>query len=328
MDSIVVGIDISKQKFDANVLMGDSTHKHRTFNNNLEGFKKLITILPSDKNITVALEATGVYGENLCQYLYDNNVSVYLLNPAQVKFYAKSMMMRSKTDKVDSKIISLFIKEHFTSLIKWKPRSLFLNKLKNMHRCLEDIKTDRIRTLGRIEASQNTNMSGRNEALKTYKKQLKFLDLEIKNIMEKMIQIIQGSSILSKNYDLLVSIPGIGSLTAIGLLANLPEMDRFNHAKQLAAFAGLNPVIRESGSSVRSRGSISKYGSKHLRNLLFYPAMTAMRYNKTLNAFSQNLRKNKKCGKVVVVAVMRKLLHIIFGILKSGLSYQDAKKCV
>ena len=172
--SVTIGIDVSKLKFDVCILKSDGTKTHAAFDNKKSGFLKLYKLLKSESEKHFALEATGVYGENLCQYLHMKKQSVFLLNPVQTGYYAKCMMKRTKTDKCDAFIIAQFLNHHKDELIPWRPRSKTFNTIKNLHHCLQDLNDDRKRVLGRIEACSNTNQDGRAESLRYYKKQKQF----------------------------------------------------------------------------------------------------------------------------------------------------------
>ena len=146
--------------------------------------------------------------------------------------------------------------------------------------------------------------------------------VHIQKQIEKLNLVIRRLShddpVLTDMIDLLVSIPGIGETTAFQVLGELPDLSSFKCAKQLAAYAGLNPSIRTSGTSVKGKEKISKTGNKLLRKILFFPAMSVMRSSSSsIKTFIERLRQKGKKGKVIVVAVMRKLLHIVFGVLKT-----------
>jgi transposase len=320
MNTITIGIDISKKKFDVSISNLKTKKVNKVFNNDHRGFEQLKSMLPEESEVIAALEATGCYGENLTRFLYNNGIKVFVLNPAQVKSYAKSMLLRNKTDKVDCGVIADFITLHKERLQNWTPPIASFEKLRGLYRCSEDLKEDMIRVKGHIEACKNTDDLGKQEALITYNDQLEFI--EKNEVEKKMLSIIDESPELLHKFDLLSSIPCVGQKTAIAILAELPEISNFNNAKQLAAYAGLNPAIRESGSSVRGRGGISRIGSAHLRKLLFLPAMVALRYNPIIKEFGDRLKAKKKNGKVVIVAAMRKLLHIIFGVLKTNEAFK------
>ncbi len=315
---IVIGIDISKKKFDVNISNLKTKKISKIFSNDRSGFEQLKAMLPNKSEVIAALEATGCYGENLTRFLYNNGIKVFVLNPAQVKNYAKSTMLRTKTDKVDCKVIADFVSLHKDKLQNWTPPLASLEKLRGLYRCSEDLKEDMTRVIGRIEACKNTDDLGKQEALITYNDQLEFIEKNILEVEKKMLSIVNECQELSRKFVLLNSIPCVGQKTAMAILSELPDISSFNNAKQLTAYAGLNPAIRESGSSVRGKGRISHIGSAHLRKLLFLPAMTALRYNPIIKKFGDRLKAKQKNGKVVIVAAMRKLLHIIFGVLKTN----------
>ncbi len=148
------------------------------------------------------------------------------------------------------------------------------------------------------------------------------LDAEITKVEQRLRDHINQNPTLKNQRDLLVSIPGIADATAATLLAEIVEVRQFAGARQVAAFAGLVPRVRQSGSSVRGRACLSKVGSWRLRKALFYPAMVALRFNPVLMALQARLLAAGKNKKLIVGAAMRKLLEIAFGVLKSGQPFQ------
>lgn len=308
MNPLVIGIDISKQKFDCAFSTDGKTWKHKVFDNTPKGFESLAQELPNPDSVRAAMEATGRYGDALATYLYEKGCTVSVLNPAQIRYYAKSCLTRSKTDKVDARVIAEFALKHETT--PWKPLPETLQNVKALERYLETLKEDRTRVSNRLEAERNQQVRAHLEENK------QFIDQQIKQIQASLKEIAKTAPDINQSVTLLQSIPGIGETTAFGLLGELPDLSSFASPKQLAAYAGLNPNIRVSGTSVCGRGSVSKVGSRLLRKLLFFPAMAAMRYNPILRAFAERLREKGKKPIVILVAVMRKLLHIIFGVLK------------
>ncbi len=145
-----------------------------------------------------------------------------------------------------------------------------------------------------------------------------FLDKEVAAIKQQIQQHINHHPDLKSRRALLVSIPGIAETSAAAILAELGDVTQFTKARQVAAFAGLVPKIRHSGSSVRGRATLSKRGSARLRHALYYPAMTALRFNPLVRALRDRLKERGKAKMAVLGAAMRKLLHIVLGVLKSG----------
>jgi transposase len=191
--SITVGIDISKLKFDVCILKEDGSLRTETFKNNESGFKKLGYLIKRENSVYAGLESTGVYGENLCQFLYDKGYKVFLLNPSQTSYYAKCMMKRTKTDKCDSKNSAQFVNLHKGELNLWKPKPKEAKIAQKLFKCLQDLKEDKIRVQGRIEASSFSYQDGKSVDLKIYQKQKKGLEKQIEEVTEQIETLIEKS---------------------------------------------------------------------------------------------------------------------------------------
>ncbi len=146
---------------------------------------------------------------------------------------------------------------------------------------------------------------------------ISYLAQQIEKTRRQIKDHIDGNPGLKDKATLLESIPGIGATTAALLLAELGDISHFNNARQVAAFAGLVPRIRESGTSVRGRSRLSKVGSSRLRKSLYFPAITALRFNPLIKAFGLRLSVQGKSKMLIIGAAMRKLLHLAYGVLKS-----------
>lgn len=310
MNPVIIGIDISKQKFDCAFSLDGKTWHHKVFDNSIVGFEVFLKELGKHtlSSLHAVMEATGRYGEDLAEFLYAKGHTVSILNPAQIRYYSKSCLTRSKTDKVDSRLIAEFATKHETK--PWKPLSDEMKKLKAWERCLETFKQDRTQIINRLEQEKD------HEVRLLLEQRCGLIEQQIKSLEASMKDLLKEEGDIKQSVTLLESISGIGLTTAFSLLGELPDLSTFNSAKQLSAYAGLNPSIRSSGSSVRGRGALSKVGSKSLRKLLYFPAMAAMRHNPLLKEFAQRLKDKGKKPMVVIAAVMRKLLHIVFGVLK------------
>ncbi len=318
MNRVIIGIDISKRKFDVAYKDVDQKWQRGIFENTSEGFKIFLKFLSERKvkKCHVVMEATGRYGEDLTNFLYLSEHTISIVNPAQIKNYGRSLLKRSKTDKVDSQLIAEFAQRH--ELSEWKPLSPSLQTLKDQMRCLEAFKRDATQTANRLEHAKDSLVREMlQERLKHIQKQVDKITLSLQNLAKE-------DSLIAHHMALLMSIPGIGETTALHLLGELPDLSTFKCAKQLAAFAGLNPSIKTSGTSVRGKEAISKTGRKELRTLLFFPSMTVMRGSSSIKLFVEKLRAKGKKGKVIVTAVMRKILHIVFGVLKTQTPFQGA----
>ena len=310
---MVVGIDISKLKFDVILLLEDGKEKHKVFSNNQEGFKKLETWLTSFgvKEAPVCLEATGSYGEKVSLFLHQHGYKVSVVNPTRIKAYARSEGARVKTDKVDSGVIARFCKAQSPSL--WTPPSDAEQKLKDLYRCLQNLIEDKTKLSNRMG-----NLDENKSSYKIWEEMKSSVDKRIKDVEEQIKTLLKDHEEFGKKAALLETIPGVSQETAVAILSELPDVKTFESAREAAAFAGLTPSIRQSGTSVNGRGSLSKAGNAELRKALFMPTLVAKRYNPAIEKFCEQLTKKGKAKMVVVTAGMRKLLHIIFGVLKNN----------
>ncbi|MBA3814849.1 MAG: IS110 family transposase [Alphaproteobacteria bacterium] len=318
MNRIVVGIDISKGKFDAAYMATDHKWQKRVFENSLAGFKVFLSWL-KEKNVEschTVMEATGRYGEDLANFLFMAGHKVSIVNPAQIKYYSRSLLRRTKTDKVDSQLIAEFSQRH--ALSDWQPLSPSLQSLKDQVRCLEAFKKDATQASNRLEHAKDDIVK------KILEEHLNHIQNQIDRLILMIRKLARNDPVLFRKIELLMSIPGIAETTALKLLGELPDLSTFKCAKQLAAYAGLNPSIKTSGTSVKGKNKISKTGSRELRKMLFFPAMTLMRHPSPLAPFIERMRIKGKKGKVIVVAVMRKILHIVFGVIKTQRMFQGA----
>jgi transposase len=310
MKPLSLGIDIAKKKFDAALLI-NGKFRDQQFNNNEEGFAKLTKWLNkhSATQVRVCLEATGIYAQALTHFLYQQGYQVGLINPVRISDYAKSKLSRNKTDKLDAHIIADFCDSQEFEV--WTPPAPETLQLQALVRHRDDLQELRQQQLNRIEGSVDQAVKA------SLTKMITFIDEQIEQIEQQIIELLADHSQLKKNKELLLTIPGIGVKTAHKILAELPDVAVFDSVRQAAAYAGLSPRKHDSGTSVHKKPRLSKIGSHHLRKALFFPALVAKQHNPLVNAFCQRLLDKGKHKFLVVGAAMRKLLHIIFGVLKS-----------
>lgn len=311
MDIYYLGIDIAKRKFDA-ALIVENKYKHKVFNNIVEGFKQLTGWLQKwtgDNAVHACLEATGNYGEALADYLFDASYTVSLINPAQIKAFAQSQLTRNKTDKVDATLIANYCQ--LMRPLAWQPLPKSVRELQALVARLEDLVTLENQEKNRLEVSHAKVKTSIENTLVIIQQEAKAIRKQIKNHIDQHPE-------LKKQNDLLQSIPGVGQVTSAHILAYLNDIGRFKNAKKIVAFIGLNPKQHCSGSSIKKGTLLSKIGHTRLRKALFMPALVARQYNSAIQIFSQRLQLAGKPKMVVVGAVMRKLIHIIYGVLKSG----------
>src|SRR5919199_1315454 len=315
----VLGIDLAKLTFDATLLTDGGEQHYHSFSNTPEGFTPLQTWL-SEHGVTqlhACMEATNVYWEALATWLYAQGHTVSVVNPARIKGYAQATMQRNKTDKLDSAVIAAFCATHHPSA--WQPLSDEHRRLRALVRQREDLLQTQLQQQNRLRDTTDTLvLASLQVVVDTLASQLKAVEQAIK-------EHLAAHSELRTNLQLLTSIVGIGMITAAKLLAEFGDIEQYESAKAAAAEVGVTPSHFESGTSVRRRPRMSKMGKVGLRAALYWPAITAMRRCPGCRKYAERLAARGKAKKVVIGAVMRKLVHIIYGVLKHRTPYDPAK---
>jgi transposase len=308
-----LGIDVSKEKLDVVLLREGEPAQAGQFDNHAKGFHSLRHFLQKRKvqQLHVCLEATGYYGDAVATFLHQAGYTVSVVNPARIKGYAESRLSRTKTDATDAALIADFCRTQQPEA--WTPPPPEQQELQALVRHLEHLTAIRQQEVNRRQAGIRSET-----VLNTLDNHIAFLNQQIADLLRQIHDHIQRHPHLRQQHQLLTSIPGIGDLTAYKLLAEIRDIGVFHNARQLAAFAGLTPRQHTSGSSVRGRTRLSKRGSSRLRSALYFPAIVAQRHNPIIRTFAQHLLSAGKSKLAVIAAVMRKLLHLVFGILKSG----------
>lgn len=308
-----LGIDIAKQKLDATV---EWTGRKRTkvFSNDVAGWCQLEVWLKSLEidQVHACLEATGRYSEGVALALHQAGHRVSLVNPAQIKSFARTKLGRNKTDTGDAALICAYCR--LFEPAPWAPPSPALRQLRDLVRTREALAASRVdwtnrRGSGPFAAAADAAMAA----------VITKLEEEVAAVERAIEQVIAADQDLQTRHDLLVSVPGIGPQTAAVILSELPGPEVLRTAREAAAHAGLNPSLQQSGSSLNAPSRISRIGNATLRAALYFPALAAMRWNPLVKALRDRLRDQGRLQpKQIVVAAMRKLLHLCFGVLKTG----------
>ena len=311
-----LGIDLSKETFHA-FLLSDHADAKKVFPNTPKGFEQLTTWLKNRHadEVRFCMEATGSYWEALASYLHGLDQHVSVVNPARIKAFAQSELLRTKTDAVDAALIARFCKSQ--SPEPWIPPLPEIRVLQALIRHCDHLKKTR--------AQQSVYAQSSDAAVVTasIREIIVALDEQISQVERKIRQHFDGHPDLKQRRDLLTSIPGIGETTAGAILAEIPHLDRFESAKAVAAFAGLSPRERQSGTSIHGRPRMCKTGNARIRKALYMPAMVALRFNPTLRIFADRLSSAGKHKRLIIGAVMRKLLVLAYGILRSGVPFDE-----
>lgn len=312
-NKVVMGIDVSKDKLDA-ALLRQGKYKTRIFKNNQKGFEELIEWMKkhTKEEVHVCLEATGIYGEDISTYLFNKGLVVSVVNPARIKGFGQGELARTKTDKADAQLIARFCLA--MNPMPCKPAAAEIQELKILVRRLESL-------MKMKQEEENRRAVCSNIVKASIERVLQILDVQIEEIRDKIKKHIETHPGLKKRKELLETIPGVGANTIAQVLSMECTPERFEEIKDLVAFVGLNPKHRQSGSSIQGRSRISKTGDTTLRKALYMPAVVAKQYNPILKRLYERLLGAGKPKMLAICAVMRKLLHIIYGVLKTGKAF-------
>ena len=311
-----LGIDIAKLKFDVCLVKPNGKAKHKIFANTRHGFEQLAAWLSAHQvaDLHACLEATGSYGEPLALFLFEAGFTVSLCNPAGVRAFANAGLSRTKTDKVDAELIARFCLAPPQQPKAWQPPAPELRELQALLvRRLESLVEMRLMEENRLSSGALTEAVRR-----SLEEHIAYLVERIKRTEALIREHINKHPDLKQQSGLLDSIPGIAQATAALLLAEITNIKQYTSARQVAAYAGLVPRERRSGTSVRGRTCLSKIGNARLRKALYFPAITALRSSDFFKAWAEPLRTRGKSKMTVIGAAMRKLIHLAYGVLKTG----------
>jgi transposase len=312
----VVGVDVAKATFDVALGLA-KPGKFQTrakLANREEGFQELIAWL--DKHApeaAVCMEATGIYHEALAIFLVQQGKTVYVANPAQVKYFGKSQLSRTKTDRTDAKLIAQFATSQQTGtkpMVPWTPPTPAQRTLRALVERLDDLKGMEQMEANRLDVASDAVRGSLEDSLKELRKQIKSLEKRIDQHIDKDQRLRHDAALMK-------SIPGIAKTTSASLLAALGDLRRFDAPGKLVAFAGLNPALRESGT-LKGKIRVSKTGAPSLRAKLYMPAVSAKNHNPVVRAFCERLLARGKLPIVAVCAAMRKLLHLVWGVIHTN----------
>lgn len=324
-----LGIDVSKDSLSLSVctLQSDLRKEFITgsdVSNDAKGYKALekwlCNIVEDTSQIVVLMEATGVYHERIAMYLHTKGYFVSVMQSGRVKKYAQSLDQRSKTDALDSKMLSMLGIER--ELQEWIPPRLSLQELRGLSRERFTLIQERSIARNRIHAL-NKSVHENTRTLQRFEARLRLLNAQIAEIEQEMAACVEGDEILVKKLKYLESIPGVSFISAATVVAETSGFTMIENAKQLTSYAGYDVVLGESGN-YRGKTRISKKGNKYIRAVLHMPSMAVIRVNPTLQVFYNRLKPHKAKPIVALVAVQRKMLVLMYSLWKNEM-YYDAE---
>ncbi len=313
----ILGVDVGREVCQARLLQGDQEAHAVRFDHTLSGFKQLRRFLKQRrvKRLHVCMEASGRYYEALADFLYAAGYALSVVNPARIKAYADRHLSRNKTDHLDAALIADFCRTQDPPL--WTPPPPEWRERQALVRHRADLQTDCQRQRNRWHALRHSAHPSPT-VLANVDQQLALLHTQIQQVKRAIAQHLDHHPDRKRDKDLLTSIPGIGDLTAGKLLAEFGCIRDCTDGRQRVAFAGLNPRHHQSGKTARGHTPLSKQGRATIRAALFLPAVVAKTHAPALHPLVARLQARGLSKREIVVAVMRKRLHFIFGVLKSG----------
>lgn len=294
------------------------------FANTVAGQQQLLqTLTCGGQRVRVCLEATGVYGLDVALLLSaQEQLEVVVSNPRAVRHFAQAMMRRSKSDPLDAVVLWEFAQR--MPCTPWARPEKSTLTLWAIARRLQALTQQSIAEKNRrhaAEVSQAIPLCVRRSIARS----LRALQREIKQLRAEALACIASEARLAARYQQLRSVPGIGAVSALQVLAELLMLPADRDVRQWVAYAGLDPREYSSGTSVRKYPRISKVGNRHLRHALYMPALVASRREPHLRGFYEHLLSRGKAKKSALLAVARKLLHAIYGMFRSGQAYDGAR---
>jgi transposase len=318
-----LGMDVAKAKLDCCLLLDEAAgrRKAKVVQNSKAGVADLLAWVGkqhvSADDLHVIMEGTGVYHEQAALALADAGVTVSIVNPAQIKDFGKGLAVRTKTDGVDS-----FVLARYGAMLKpaaWKPPAPEVRMLQALLARRDAIAQDLRREQNRQEKADATDTP---ELIRqSLADSIEFLSNQLTQLQQDIDQHIDRHPDLKNDLRLLQTIPAVGPQVGSNMLSVI-HSHGFNSAEQLAAYLGLVPVERQSGSSLLGRARLSKAGPARIRAVLYMAAVVATRCNPHVRAVYERMLARGKSKMSALGAAMRKLVHLCFGVIKTQRPYE------
>jgi transposase len=325
----VAGIDVAQNELVVSLgRMGYDTgidiFAFKTFANNTKGFNDLVMwvnkMALKQLKVKYVMEATGVYHEKLAHYLSEQNQEISIVLPNKISNYARTLDKNTITDKTSSQAICRFGLER--KLEVWqKPKKIFKD-LKQLTRERDQLIVDRTVLKNQLHA-EKAEAFPNDSSVKRVTKRIQLIDKQELEIRAEIAAIVKTDTELVKKIDNITTIPGVGKLTAVIVLAETNGFELIKSKKQLVSYGGLDVKLKDSGTSIKGKPKISKKGNRHLRKAMYMPALSAMRFNEQHKAVFARLVSKHGIKMKAAVAVQRKILELIYIIYKTDKAFDN-----
>lgn len=323
----VVGIDVAQNELVVTLgrMFDDSSIElfaYKVFRNKEKGFVALINwvkkLVSEDIKVRFVMEATGVYHQKFAYYLDDKGYEVSIVLPNKISNYIKTLEVKTVTDKTCSQAIAQFGLER--KLDQWKrPKNVFKN-LQQLTRERDQIVSERVVVKNQLHA-ENSEAEPNENSLSRMNARIKFLNIQEKDIKQDMLNWVNYDESLKYDIENICTIPGIGWLTAVIILAETNGFELIRNKKQLSSYAGLDVKEKTSGTSVKGKPRISKKGNRNLRKAMHLPALTAVRRDESFKNIYARLVSKHGIKMKALVAIQRKLLEMVYILFKNKSRY-------
>lgn len=323
---VVLGIDVSKARLDVALLRADGRRLYsRKLANSAQGAQRLLAwacrkrqVAPAE--VRVIVEATGPYHETLASTLHEAGATVIIANPKRVRDYAQGLGLLSKTDALDARALAYYGADPqvLARLTPWQPPAPEMRTLRALCERLAAVEQDLSRERNRQEKAQASAAPA--PIRDSLQRSLRALRAERDRLKQAIEDHYDQHPGLREQRALLQTIPAVGEASADRMLCVLGAR-AFGSARQAAAFCGLVPRRHESGATVRAPAHLSKQGDARLRAVLYMAAVVASRHNAELRTIYQRLLARGKCKMSALGALMRRLVHLAYGVLKHHTAY-------
>lgn len=324
-----VGIDVAQNELVVSLGRMDEqisieVYGYKVFPNTKKGFSSLVSWVNKQTSTTTevryVMEATGVYHESLAYYLYSIQKQVSIVLPNKISNYAKTLDIKTITDKSASQAIARFGLER--QLEVWQPPLKIFNDLRQLCREREQLVHERTMLKNQLHA-ERTSATSSESSVKRTKKRIALIDLQEKQIREEIAILIKGDQTLVEKMKIVSSIPGIGNLTAVTIIAETNGFELIKNKRQLVSYAGLDVREKTSGTSVKSKPRISKRGNRNLRKVMHFPALAAIRTDERFRDIFLRMVSRHGIKMKAIVAIQRKLLELTFILWKNNSYYNS-----
>lgn len=323
----VVGIDVAQKELVVTLgrMFEDLSielYAYKVFKNTEKGFVGLTNwvkmLTKEEVKVLYVMEATGVYHQKFAYYLDKNNFEIAVVLPNKISNYIRTLDIKTITDKTCSQAIARFGLERKLDLWK-RPKSIYKN-LQQLTRERDQIVAERVTAKNQLHA-ETSEAEPNEKSLKRIKARIRLLNTQEKEIKNDINVIIRSDENLRKEIDIICTLPGVGELTAVIVLAETNGFELIRNKRQLSSYAGLDVKEKQSGTSVKGKPRISKKGNRSLRKAMHFPALSAVKWDENFKELYARLVSKHGIKMKALVAVQRKILEMIFTLYKNQKSY-------